>query len=106
MVSEVADPALLQKFSPLDGLKRETLAALARKTSLKVLPAGRLLFREGISDECTLYLVRGEVERPSSGRVRTLPAIRWRPVARGASLHAPPPRSSTCQSTATCSTSC
>jgi CRP-like cAMP-binding protein len=75
MVSEVVDPALLRKFSPLDGLKQETLAALARKTSLKVLPAGRLLFREGISDECTLYLVRGEVElRSADARVAVVRA--------------------------------
>jgi CRP-like cAMP-binding protein len=67
MARETIDPALLQKFSPLDGLKRGTLAALARKTLLEVLPAGRTLFREGTSDEQTLYLVQGAVELRSAG---------------------------------------
>jgi CRP-like cAMP-binding protein len=62
MASEAIDPGLLQNFSPLDGLKRETLAALARKTSLEVLPEGRTLFREGAADNHTFYLVSGEVE--------------------------------------------
>jgi CRP-like cAMP-binding protein len=62
MADQAIDPALLKKFSPLDGLKRETLAALARKTALEVLPKGRNLFREGTNDRRTVYLVRGEVE--------------------------------------------
>ena len=62
MESEIVDPSLLRAFTPLDGLKRENLYALARKTSLKELPAGRALFREGDTDKRTVYLVRGEVE--------------------------------------------
>jgi CRP-like cAMP-binding protein len=53
---------VLRSFSPLDGLKRENLHALARKTRLQVLDAGRVLFKEGESDKRTIYLVGGEVE--------------------------------------------
>jgi len=60
--NESLDPDLLRTFSPLDGFKKENLAALARKTSLKELPVGRTLFREGDNDKRTYYLVRGEVE--------------------------------------------
>jgi len=66
MAGEAIDPGLLRNFSPLDGLKPESLAALARKVSFEVLPQGRSLFREGISDERTFYLVRGEVELRST----------------------------------------
>jgi CRP-like cAMP-binding protein len=62
MASEPLDPKLLRAFTPLDGLKRENLSALARKTALKELGAGRVLFREGDADKRTYYLVRGDVE--------------------------------------------
>jgi CRP-like cAMP-binding protein len=75
MAREAIDPALLRTFSPLDGLKQDTLAALARKTSLEELPAGGSLFREGVSDEQTFYLVHGEVElRSASSRVAVVRA--------------------------------
>jgi CRP-like cAMP-binding protein len=66
MASEAIDTVLLRNFTPLDALKRENLAALARKTSLETLPQGRNLFREGFSDKRTFYLVRGEIELRSS----------------------------------------
>jgi CRP-like cAMP-binding protein len=62
MESDVIDLGLLRNFSPLDGLKKENLSALARKTTLRDLGAGRYLFREGDSDKRTFYLVRGQVE--------------------------------------------
>lgn len=62
MENEALDLSLLRSFTPLDGLKRENLLALARKTALKEMPAGRSLFREGDTDKRTYYLVRGEVE--------------------------------------------
>jgi len=62
MASDAIDTVLLRNFAPLDGLKRESLAALARKTTLESLPQGRVLFREGHSDKRTFYLVRGQVE--------------------------------------------
>ena len=53
---------ILRGFSPLDGLKRENLHALAKKTRLQELDSGRVLFKEGESDKRTIYLVGGELE--------------------------------------------
>ena len=53
---------VLRSFSPLDGLKRENLHALAKKTRLQELDNGRVLFKEGESDKRTIYLVGGELE--------------------------------------------
>src|SRR5580700_3516032 len=56
------DLAILRTFSPLDGLKAENLHALARKTQIRELAAGRVLFKEGDTDKRTFYLVSGSVE--------------------------------------------
>jgi CRP-like cAMP-binding protein len=60
---------LLRTFSPLDGLKAENLRALARKTSLRELTQGRLLFKEGDADKRTYYLASGVVELMTDGRI-------------------------------------
>jgi CRP-like cAMP-binding protein len=62
MESKPLDLGLLRSFSPLDGLKPENLQTLARKTVLRELTAGRLLFKEGDSDKRTFYLVSGVLE--------------------------------------------
>jgi len=62
MESKPLDLGLLRSFSPLDGLKPENLQTLARKTALRELPAGRVLFKEGDSDKRTFYLVSGALE--------------------------------------------
>jgi CRP-like cAMP-binding protein len=68
-----SDPVLelstLRAFSPLDGLKNENLRALARKTVVRELGQGRMLFKDGDTDKRTYYLVSGVVEFMSSGRV-------------------------------------
>jgi len=56
------DLAILKTFSPLDGLKAENLHALARKTQILELGAGRVLFKQGDTDKRTFYLVAGKVE--------------------------------------------
>jgi len=53
---------VLQRFSPMDGLKRQNLEALARKTSIQVLEAGRSLFKTGDTEKKTYYLVSGTLE--------------------------------------------
>jgi CRP-like cAMP-binding protein/rhodanese-related sulfurtransferase len=63
------EPALLRAFSPLDGLKNENLRALARKTVLRELNQGRLLFKEGDTDKRTYYLATGLVELLANGRI-------------------------------------
>jgi len=56
------DVALLRKFSPLDGMKKENLLALARKVEISQLPASRTLFKEGDRDKLTYWLITGLVE--------------------------------------------
>jgi CRP-like cAMP-binding protein/rhodanese-related sulfurtransferase len=63
------EPSFLRAFSPLDGLKNENLKALARKTTLRELGQGRLLFKEGDSDKRTFYLASGVLELMTNGRV-------------------------------------
>ncbi|HKT74862.1 MAG TPA: cyclic nucleotide-binding domain-containing protein [Steroidobacteraceae bacterium] len=57
-----ASVQLLKTFAPLDGLKRDNLAALAKKVSVRTMGAGRLLFKEGETDKRTVWLVGGMVE--------------------------------------------
>lgn len=59
---------LLRSFSPLDGLKPENLHSLARKTSLRELSSGRLLFKEGDSDKRTYFLISGTLDLLHEGR--------------------------------------
>jgi CRP-like cAMP-binding protein len=61
--------SVLRAFSPLDGLKNENLRALSRKTVVRELPQGRLLFKEGDTDKRTYYLVSGVVELLANGRI-------------------------------------
>jgi CRP-like cAMP-binding protein len=73
MSDKPVDPAILRSFSPLDGLRRENLGALSRKTTVRSLDAGRLLFKEGDTDKRTFYLVSGELElRSGEGAVAVL----------------------------------
>jgi CRP-like cAMP-binding protein len=62
MESKPLELGLLRSFSPLDGLKSENLHALARKTVMRELSTGRLLFKEGDTDKRTYYLVSGVIE--------------------------------------------
>lgn len=59
----------LKQFSPLDGLKRENLAALSRKALLEEFPGGHTLFTQGDTEKRTFYLLAGEVELLSAGKI-------------------------------------
>jgi CRP-like cAMP-binding protein len=59
---QTASVQLLRTFAPLDGMKRENLAALAKKVSVRTLDAGRALFSQGDTDKRTIWLVSGRVE--------------------------------------------
>jgi len=75
MTDKPLDLSILRAFTPLDGLRRENVAALARKTTVRKLEAGRVLFKEGDNDRRTFYLVAGDVELRSADRtVATLRA--------------------------------
>ena len=60
---------LLKRFSPLDGLKRDNLAALARKVQVRELSPGQVLFKEGDTEKRTFYIVSGILELQDTGRV-------------------------------------
>ncbi len=68
MTDEV-QPSVLKAFSPLDGLKRDNLTALAKKTSVRELDQGEFLFKEGDTEKRTVYIVSGTVELQTNGQV-------------------------------------
>ena len=59
---KAANTGLLRKFSPLEGMKKDNLVALARKISVKQLPANRFLFKQGDKERVTYWLVSGMLE--------------------------------------------
>ncbi len=73
MTDEQLDFNLLKKFSPLDGLKRDNLAALARKVQLRDLSPQQILFKEGDTEKRTIYIVSGSLELiDDQGKVESL----------------------------------
>jgi CRP-like cAMP-binding protein len=71
MLDRPVDISILTAFSPLDGLKAENLHALARKTQIRELDAGRALFKEGDTEKRTFYLVSGIIELRNDERLMT-----------------------------------
>ena len=63
-----ASVQLLKTFAPLDGLKRDNLAALAKKVSVRTMAAGRMLFKEGDTDKRTIWPSRVPDLRSSDPR--------------------------------------
>jgi len=69
MTGEQINMELLRSFSPLDGLKRDNLAALARKVQLRELSPGQVLFKEGDTEKRTIYIASGVLELIDQGKV-------------------------------------
>lgn len=69
MTNGQVNTELLRKFSPLDGLKRDNLAALARKVQVRELSPGQVLFKEGDTEKRTIYVVSGVLELIDHGAV-------------------------------------
>ena len=69
MANEQVNTELLRGFSPLDGLKRDNLAALARKVQVREMSPGQLLFKEGDTEKRTIYIVSGIFELVDKGKV-------------------------------------
>jgi CRP-like cAMP-binding protein len=69
MTGEPLDTNLLKQFSPLDGLKRDNLAALARKVQVRELSPQQVLFKEGDTEKRTIYVVSGKLELIDQGQV-------------------------------------
>ena len=69
MAVEQVSTELLRSFSPLDGLKRDNLAALARKVQIREMTPGQVLFKEGDTEKRTLYVLTGTLELVDEGKV-------------------------------------
>ena len=69
MTGEQLDIELLKGFSPLDGLKRDNLAALAKKVRLRELSPSQILFKEGDTEKRTIYIVSGALELIDGGKI-------------------------------------
>lgn len=69
MTTEQISTQLLKSFSPLNGLKRDNLAALARKVQLRELSPGQILFKEGDTEKRTFYIASGILELLDQGKV-------------------------------------
>lgn len=69
MSDEQISTELLREFSPLDGLKRDNLAALSRKVKIREMTPGQLLFKEGDTEKRTLYVLSGILELVDQGKV-------------------------------------
>jgi len=69
MSNDETNMELLRGFSPLDGLKRDNLAALARKVQLRELSPGQVLFKEGDTEKRTFYVASGILELIDQGKV-------------------------------------
>ncbi len=69
MTEEQMTTELLKRFSPLDGLKRDNLAALSRKVQVRELSPGQVLFKEGDTEKRTIYIVTGILELQDQGKV-------------------------------------
>jgi CRP-like cAMP-binding protein len=61
----------LKSLSPLDGLKKENLQALVKKTEVRDAKAGEKLFVEGDSAKRTVYVLSGSVDLMRSDEVTT-----------------------------------
>jgi CRP-like cAMP-binding protein len=62
MSDESVNIAALRVFTPLDGLKRANLTALAKKTDIRKLVSGQSLFKLGDSEKRTFYLMSGRLQ--------------------------------------------
>ena len=61
MQPEQLDIELLKGFSPLDGLRHDNLAALARKVRILELLPEELLFNEGDTEKRPIYILSGTI---------------------------------------------
>ncbi len=72
MTNEQINTELLRIFTPLDGLKRDNLAALAQKVQIRELSPQQFLFKEGDTEKRTVYVVSGSLELLVDGQVQEI----------------------------------
>ena len=72
-MSEAVNPNLFAHLVPLNALKAESQATLAKKASLSEVPAGQYLFRVGEQAGAALFVLAGAVQlEDSEGKVLAL----------------------------------
>ncbi len=69
MTADQLNAELLKRFSPLDGLKRDNLAALVGKIQIRELSPQQFLFKEGDTEKRTVYILSGSLELLDQGEV-------------------------------------
>jgi CRP-like cAMP-binding protein len=69
MTGEQLDIDLLKGFSPLGGLKRDNLVALAKKVRIRELSPAQILFKEGDTEKRTIYVISGALELIDGGKI-------------------------------------
>lgn len=62
------DPRQLRSLVPFESMRKDNLAAVARKVVIRRLQAGKLLFREGDADKRSVWVLSGRVELLSGDR--------------------------------------
>ena len=71
-MSDLVDRTLLKSLVPPSALNTENFQELASKTFVEVLPAGKVIFKQGDNDKKNVYLLEGEVAITSSTGQSTL----------------------------------
>ena len=69
LMTKQVDSSQLKAFSPIDSLKKDNLAALAKKTKVRDAQAGETLFREADTEKRTFYILSGTVELRAGNQV-------------------------------------
>ena len=69
-MSKQVDINQLKRLSPLDGLKKDNLEALVRKTEVREAKPGEQLFAEGDSAKRTVYVLSGSVDLVHGGEIK------------------------------------
>lgn len=65
-MADLVDKALLKTLVPPSALNNENFQELAGKTYVDILPAGKMLFKQGDTDKQKVYLLEGEVALTSA----------------------------------------
>jgi len=72
MANKPIDPSVLKGLSPMDGLKKDNLRALAKKTFIKEAAGGSFLFKRGDDTKVSVYVISGEIELRDGDDVLTV----------------------------------
>jgi CRP-like cAMP-binding protein len=68
-IKHAPDPDLLARFEPMDRLRPADLEEVASNSVIEDVPPGKLIFKPGLREEESLYLLEGEVALVSDNRV-------------------------------------